>query len=603
MANGKNVRVHLINSIHVDPARAGSYSDFERDIREQLEASTRKFEKLKTTISNLVRFTHDIRGFVDVDLLEEKANRLRPNMDVVRSLRLTKYILSTLIYLTRGDAQFVENMKPEEAFFARRPHLAEVVRSGTDVDTVLLSLYNESPRKFIADHDPQYAIPVLLREILARRTRHRSLLGSHFHHVHSRQFEESMYLVTGAVLRLLFNVEETDTDMDIMLYLVRSRGQKPVRLKRVFGEDVKKVHQKIDHALFLLKEAAAYVLQETQRDSSFIQRILNQSFVVSALESARGVMKNLDNLDSLLAGMSKLEGRWLRLCWKIKEETSATTDELNRMMDSDVYRELLLLARDMKESGSRFFTLLQSVFGFHANLAARNKIGMTELLDRLERTLASLYTTIASYLASVPGFERQLDTFRQGHGTFTLIEEGRSEFYRTIIHEVSQVYVSFTTSTERGKLFRHHLKSLEDFDLLYDPLYGDRIKSITDPIIGLRETFPAESKFNLARFVGADPDPDAMRRSYRKIMRVRLLAEAILDFFGNPQDNGKYLFDPAAVRKESATARQHLKVIIGYCREHIQTHGQGEPGTPGGPASTQAAATLNPSAPCLGSAP
>lgn len=577
---GKSVRVHLINSIHVDPATAESYPDFEKDVREQLEASTRKFDKLKTTISNLVRFTQDIRGYVDVDLLEDKANRARPNMDVVRSLRLTKYILSTLIYLTKGDAKLVEDMKPDQSFFERRPNLAEVVRTGTDVDTVLLALYNESPRKFVTDYDPRYAIPALLKRVLSTKTTHQALLGSHFHHVHSRQFEESMYLLTGAVLRLLFNVEDADTDMDIMLYVVRSRGGKPVRLKRVFGDDVKMVHRKIDHSLFLLKEAATYVLQETQKDSSFIQQILNQSFVLNVLEGAKGVMRNLDRLDSLLAGMSRLEAHGLRLCARIKSETGTCVDQLNGMMNSDLYRELVLLARDMKESGSRFFSLLQSIYGFYVGLAVRNKIGMGELLDRLERTLASHFTTISTYIGSVTGFEKQLGAFRQGHGMYTLIEEGRSEFYKTLIHEVSQVSISFTTSTERGKLFLRHLKSFEDFDLLYDPLHGDRIKSITEPIITMRETFPPESKFSLSRFVDLqNPDPDAMRNSYRKVMRIRLYAEAILEFYGSPLEDGRYLFDPAAVRKESAAAREHLKAIIGYCKEHAPVSGQ-SPGMP-----------------------
>ena len=575
MANEKSVPVHLINSIHIDPSKARSFQDFESDIREQLKSSTKKFEQLKTTISNLTKYTRDIRGFIDVDLLEEKASRFNPNMDVVRSLRLTKYILSTMIYLTNGDAKYIDNMKPNEEFFEKRPHLGEIVKARKDVDPVLLSLYNESPRKFIADHSPQYAIRVLLEEILITKSRHKSFMDSHFFHTHSRQFEESMFMLTGAVLRLLFNVEEVDTDMDIMLYFIKSKGRKPVRLKRVFGDDVRGVHKKIDHSLFLLKEAASYVLKETEKDSSFIQQILNQSYVANVLESSRGVMKNLDDLDRLLDRMSRLKTDIIHLCWNIKDKTGENTRRLNKMMDSSAYKDLLLLARDMKEVGNTFFSLLQEIYRYFAAIAARNRIGMNELLDRLEKSLASHFSSISNYLKFIPVFEKKLDSFRKSYGQFTLIEEGKSEFYKTIIHEVSQVYINFSTSTERGKIFFKHLRSYEDFELLYDPLYGDKIRNITEPILALRETFPAESKFNLVRFVGReDVHPDAMRNSYRKIMRIRLFAEAILDFYGNLPDNGKYTFDSSAVKKETSDVRQHLKVIIGYCKEYVDVHGE-----------------------------
>jgi hypothetical protein len=79
--------VHLINSIHIDPSKTRNYPELASDVKDQLKSSTRKFDKLKTTVSNLVKYTKDLRGFVDVDLLEKKASRFNPNMDVVRSLR------------------------------------------------------------------------------------------------------------------------------------------------------------------------------------------------------------------------------------------------------------------------------------------------------------------------------------------------------------------------------------------------------------------------------------------------------------------------------------------------------------------------------------
>jgi hypothetical protein len=570
----ENAPIHLINSIRIDPSKARSYKEFETDLRSQLEASARRFEKLKATISNLTRFTRDIRGFVDVDLLEEKADRFKPNMDVVRSLRLVKYVLSTMIYLTKGDAKYVENMKPGPSFFEKRPHLAERVKTGKDLDTVLLALYNESPRRFIADHSPEYAIPRLLEEILITRSKYKSFLDRHVFHAHARQFEESMCMLTGAVLRLLFNVEEVDTDLDIMLYFEKSKGRRPVRLKRVFEDDVKSVHRRIDHSLFLLKEAAQCVLQETERDSSFIQRILNQSYVANVLAGAEGTIKDLDRLDLLLNGIGKWKTKGIRLCWGIRDGTAEDARRLNLMMDGPEYRDLLLLARDMKEAGNAYFSLLQKVFGYFADLSARNGIGMEDLLLRLEKSLGSHFAAITKYLQFVPMIEKSLESFRRSYGQFTLIEEGQSEFYKTIIHEVSQVYINFSTSTERGKLFRKHLKSYEDFDLLYDPLYGDKIANITDPILRMRESFPAESKFNLARFVGRDAArPDAMRNAYRRILRIGIAADAILDFYGNLPDNGKYMFDCAAAKDESSAARQHLSVIHGYCMEYVARHG------------------------------
>jgi hypothetical protein len=567
--------VHLINSIHVDPSKLRSYPELASGIKDQLKSSTKRFEKLKTTVSNLVNYTRDIRGFIDVDLLEKKANRFNPNMDVVRSLRLVKYILSTLIYLTKGDERYIENLKPDEEFFKTRPQLSEIVRTRKDVDTVLLSLYNELPRKFIADYSPHYDIKGLLEEILVTKSRRTSLMESHPFQTQSRQFEESMYMLTGAVLRLLFNVEESETDMDIMLYFIKSKGSKPVRLKRVFADDVRRVHKKVDHSLFLLKEATNYVLEETEKDPSFIQQVLNQSYIANVLESSKGVLKSVDALDSLLDGLSKLKTDMMHLCLTMKDKTSEKTRRLNAMMESTAYRDLLLLSRDMKEVGNEFFSRLQDVYGFFAALAAQNKISMVELLDRLEESITSHFSSIDDYLTFIPGFEKKLDSFRKSYGQLTLIEEGRSEFYRTIIHEISQVYMNFTTSVERGKIFHTHLASLEDFDLLFDPLYGDKIKSITDPIIELRETFPPESKFNLVRFVGTERiNPDAMKNSHRKIMRVQLCADAILDFYGNLLENGKYMFDAAAVKLESANMRHHLNEIVKYCGAYDDVHGE-----------------------------
>ncbi len=109
-----------------------------------------------------MEYTRDLRGFVDVDLLEEKASRYKPNMAVVRSLRLTKYVLATLIYLTKGDPKYIDDLKPAKEFFEKHPHLAAIRTSRKDVDTVLLALYNELPRKFVADTSPRYRIKALL---------------------------------------------------------------------------------------------------------------------------------------------------------------------------------------------------------------------------------------------------------------------------------------------------------------------------------------------------------------------------------------------------------------------------------------------------------
>jgi hypothetical protein len=567
--------VHLINSIHIDPSKTRNYPELASDVKDQLKSSTRKFDKLKTTVSNLVKYTKDLRGFVDVDLLEKKASRFNPNMDVVRSLRLVKYILSTMIYLTKGDEKFIDSMKPDEDFFKTRPRLSEVVRTKKDVDTVLLSLYNELPRKFIADYSPLFEIKGLLEEILVTKSRHTLPMDSHSFHTQCRQFEESMYMLTGAVLRLLFNVEESDTDMDIMQYFIKSRRNKPVRLKRVFADDVRRVHKKIDHSLFLLKEAANCVLQETEKDPSFIQQVLNQSYLANVHGNSKGMLKDVDALDSLLDGLSRLKTDSIHLCWTLRDKTGEATHQMNALMDSSAYRDLLLLSRDMKEVGNLFFAHLQHVYGFFAALAAQNKVTLIALLDRLDGSLTSHFSLIDDYLAFLPRFEKKLDSFRRSYGQLTLIEEGRSEYYRTIIHEISQVSMNFTTSIERGKIFHAHLALYEDMDLLFDPLYGDKIRNITDPIIGLRETFPPESRFNLARFVGTNPvNPDAMRNSYRKIMRVQLCAEAILAFYGNLLENGRYTFDAAAVKEESATMRRHLSEIVKYCDAHEEVHGE-----------------------------
>ncbi len=158
--------------------------------------------------------------------------------------------------------------------------------------------------------------------------------------------------------------------------------------------------------------------------------------------------------------------------------------------------------------------------------------------------------------------------FRKDYGQLTLIEGGQSDFYRTVIHEVSQVSINFTTSTERGRMLARHLESLEEIDLLFDPLYGDKIRNITGPIMRLHETFPVQSRFNLGRFTGHEyRDPDLMSTSYRKIMRIGLCAEAILGFYGNLLDNGRYMFDVSAVSGESSAVREHLAGIVRYCTD------------------------------------
>jgi hypothetical protein len=562
--------VRLINSIQIDPTKIGSFPELEREIREQLESSTRKFEQLKSTIAHLVEYTRDIRGFVDVDLLEEKAGRYRPNIAVVRSLRLTKYVLSTLIYLTKGDPKYIEDMKPAKAFFDARPQLADALRTRKDMDTVLLALYNELPRKFIADSSPSYRIEALLEEILVTRSGSHPRAGSHFYHSYGRQFEESMVALTGAVLRLLFNVKEVETDLDVTLFFIKSGGEKPVRMKRVLPDDVRGVHQKIDHALFLLREAANYVLTATGKDPSFIQQCLNQTFAEGVLDGCSALTRELDAFDLALDQLGELKADTIRLCWDLRDKTTPDVRVINAMMDSSAYRDLLLLARDMKKVGDTFFMHLQHLFGHFADMAAAERIGMTDVLDRLEGTLRTHFSAIDRYLRCVPGLEKKLDAFRRNFGQLTLIEGGQSNFYKTVIHEVSQVAINFTTSTERGKRFHRHLKSSEDLELLFDPLYGDKIRNITEPIMRQHEAFPAQSRFNLGRFTGHDyRDPDVIRNSYRQIVRMGLCADAILDFYGNLLDNGRYMFDASAVRNESSAARGHLASIARFCGEAI----------------------------------
>jgi hypothetical protein len=554
--------MRLINSIRIDPAKISSYPELEQDIRGQLDSSTRKFERLKSTISNLVEYTRDIRGFVDVDLLEQKAGRYKPNMAVVRSLRLVKYVLATLIHLTKGDPSYLDGMKPAQDFFDRRPRLRSILAARKDTDAVLLALYNESPRRFMTDTDPRYRITGLLEEILDTRTRRLPRGSSVFHEVHGRQFEESMCAVTGAVLRLLFNVQEVDTDLDVMLYLVKSEGERPVRMKRVFADDVKGVHQKIDHALFLLREAANYVLAASGRDPSFIQMILNQTFVESVLDGCRVLTKELDTFDILLAELGRLKADTMHLWWNLRDATVPEVRALNALMDSPAYRDLLLLARDMKEVGETFFAHVQRLFGYFADLAARERIGLRDLLDRLELSLNAQFLAIERYLDFLPGLEKKLDAFRRDFAQLTLVEGGRSDLYRTIIHEVSQVGINLTTPAERGKIFRTHLRAYEELDLLFDPLYGDKLKNIAEPILHLHETFPPQSVFNLGRFTGHEyRNAVIMKESYRTIVRIGMHADAILDFYGNLLENGKYLFDVSAVKDESALVRRHLETI------------------------------------------
>ncbi len=128
-----------------------------------------------------------------------------------------------------------------------------------------------------------------------------------------------MCTLTGAVLRLLFNVKEVDTDLDVMLFFVKSKGRKPVRLKRVFPDDVRSVHQKIDHSLFLLREAANYVLDATGKDPSFIQQILNQTFRESVLDSCHALRKELDAFDLVLAELGRLKADTVHLCWDLRD--------------------------------------------------------------------------------------------------------------------------------------------------------------------------------------------------------------------------------------------------------------------------------------------
>jgi len=554
--------VRLINSIQIDPAKISSYPELERELRGQLDSSTRKFERLKSTISNLVEYTRDIRGFVDVDLLEHKAGRYKPNMAVVRSLRLVKYALATLIHLTKGDPTYLDGMRPASEFFDRRPQLGSLLAARKDVDTVLLALYNEPPRKFVADTDPRYRITGLLEEILDTGARRLPRGGSVFHEVHGRQFEESMCAVTGAVLRLLFNVQEVDTDLDVMLYLVKTKGEKPVRMKRVFADDVRGVHQKIDHALFLLREAANYVLAATGQDPSFIQTILNQTFVESVLDGCRALTKELDTFDILLAELGRLKADTMHLWWNLRDAALPEVRALNGMMDSPAYRDLLLLARDMKEVGETFFARLQRLFGHFADLAARERIGMQELLDRLELSLNAQFLAIERYLDFLPGLEKKLDAFRRDFGQLTLVEGGQSEFYRTIIHEVSQVGINLSTSAERGKIFRRHLGAYEELDLLFDALYGDKLRNIAEPILRLHETFPPQSVFNLGRLTNHEyRNAEIVKASYRKIVRIGMCADAILDFYGNLLESGKYLFDVTAAKDQSALVRRHLESI------------------------------------------
>jgi hypothetical protein len=562
--------MRLINSIQIDPTKTRSYPELEKEIREQLDSSTRKFERLKSTISNLVEYTRDIRGFIDIDLLEQKAGRYKPNMAVVRSLRLVKYLLATLIHLTKGDPTYLDGMKPAKEFFDKRPQLRAILTARKDVDTVLLALYNEPPRKFVADNDPRYRITGLLEEILSTRSRRLLRRGSVFHEVHGRQFEESMCAVTGAVLRLLFNVQEVDTDLDVMLYLAKSKGEKPVRMKRVFADDVRGVHQKIDHALFLLREAANYVLAATGQDPSFIQQILNQTFVESVLDGCGALTKELDTFDILLAELGRLKADTMHLWWTLVDRTSTDVKALNAMMDSSAYRDLLLLARDMKEVGKTFFTHVQHLFGHFADIAAREHVRMNELLDRLEFSLNAQFLAIERYLDFLPGLEKKLDTFRRDFGQLTLVEGGQSDFYRTIIHEVSQVGINLTTSTERGKIFRKHLRAYEELELLFDPLYGDKLRNIAEPILRLHETFPVESVFNLGRFVGHEyGDAEIMKTSYRTIVRIGMYADAVLEFYGNLLENGKYLFDVTAVKDEAVLVRSHLVGIARHAAAAI----------------------------------
>ncbi len=554
--------MRLINSIQIDPTKISSYPELEKEIRGQLDSSTRKFERLKATISNLVEYTRDIRGVVDVDLLEQKAGRYKPNMAVVRSLRLVKYVLATLIHLTKGDPTYLDGMRPAKEFFDRRPRLRAIIAARKDVDTVLLALYNEPPRKFVADEDPRYRITGLLEQILVTRSRRLPGRGSVFHEAHGRQFEESMCAVTGAVLRLLFNVQEVDTDLDVMLFLVKSKGEKPVRMKRVFADDVRSVHQKIDHALFLLREAANYVLAATGHDPSFIQQILNQTFVESVLDGCGALTKELDTFDILLAELGRLKSGTMHLWWTVRDGTSADVKALNAMMDSPAYRDLLLLARDMKPVGQTFFTHVQHLFGYFADLAAREQAGMNDVLDRFALSLEAHFLAIERYLDFIPGLEKKLDAFRRDFGQLTLVEGGQSEFYRTIIHEVSQVGINLTTSVERGRLFRRHLGAYEELELVFDPLYGDKLRNIVEPILRLHETFPAQSVFNLGRFVGHEyRDAETMKTGYRTIVRIGMYADAILEFYGNLLENGKYLFDATAMKDEAALVRGHLESI------------------------------------------
>jgi hypothetical protein len=68
--------------------------------------------------------------------------------------------------------------------------------------------------------------------------------------------------------------------------------------------------------------------------------------------------------------------------------------------------------------------------------------------------------------------------------------------------------------------------------------------------------------FSLGRFTGHEyGDAGIMKTSYRMIVRIGMYADAILDFYGNLLENGKYLFDVTAVKDEAARARGHLEGI------------------------------------------
>ncbi|MBW8003605.1 MAG: hypothetical protein FVQ80_16600 [Planctomycetes bacterium] len=438
-------------------------------------------------------------------------------------------------------------------------------------DPVLLALYNEPLGKFVTDNNPQYRFVSLLSEILLAPEQENVVEDyAGFYH-YKQQFDESIRVLVRSILCTLFYIAGSDNDKDIMRFFDESNEDKKMVLKRIIRDDANYINSKVDHSLRILKDASNYILTETKKDPSFIQKLLNKSYLENLLSDTALLHTRLKTMQSFVKRMRVIKDKLIGISYRVLDNTSEGIDELNKMMNSSAYQQLLLLVRDANSEGDQFFKHFQQVFGFFADYANSKKAAFAEALDNLEKNMTNGFRAVEVYLKIVPKMAEKLEDYRKNYSHVTLIEEGMSEFYKGLIHRISQIYVDFFPSQERGKIVYKHEKELDELLLIYKPMYGDRIRGITDPIIDNNNLFQGNSEYNLTRYIAKDDkkrDPDAIYHYYKEILMIRSCAKALADFYGSLLDDNTS-FDVTGLEDEIRAVMKRLKAIYNYSRNKI----------------------------------